>query len=198
MLKRCLFLPGLMVAAAASAQVASAPAPSLQVQLANLQEDVRGLTQRVNDLSLEVEQIDHDRTQPPAQAASAERDAVTVAQLNQAVADLNRAIHSAVADSKAETLQRIGDQMEKLARQTNAALDSLARGGAAGPADQPAVLASGPGPGKTYLVQGGDTLASISKKTGARISDIIEANKIADPSRILAGQTLVIPAPVEK
>jgi LysM repeat protein len=198
MLNRWLILGAMAVSAAAYAQVAPTQAPpSLSVQLANLQEDVRGLTQRVNDLSLEVEQLGHDRAQTPAEAAPG-RDTVTVAQLNQAVADLNRAIQSAVADSKAETLQRVGDQMEKLARQTNAALDSLARNGAPGPADPAAGATAVQAPGRTYLVQGGDTLASISKKTGARISDIIEANKIADPSRILAGQTLVIPAPVEK
>jgi LysM repeat protein len=43
-------------------------------------------------------------------------------------------------------------------------------------------------------VQKGDSLASIAKKTGARQQDIINANKISDPSRITTGQTLFIPA----
>jgi LysM repeat protein len=34
----------------------------------------------------------------------------------------------------------------------------------------------------------------IAKKTGARVQDIIDANSLADPSRIQAGQVLVIPA----
>jgi LysM repeat protein len=191
MLKRCLFLPGLVVTVAAFAQ-----APASQVDLANLQEDIRGLTQRVNDLSLDVEHLEHERSQSADPTAAAAKDYATVAQLNQAVAELNRAIQSAVADSRNETLQRVGDQMEKLARQTNAALDALARTAPGRPAGQG--VSTGPGPERTYTVEGGDTLASISKKTGARVSDIIDANRISDPSRILVGQTLVIPLPGNK
>jgi LysM repeat protein len=33
----------------------------------------------------------------------------------------------------------------------------------------------------------------IARKTGARAQDIINANKLADPSRIQAGQVLFIP-----
>ncbi len=190
MLKRCLILPGLMAAATGFAQ-----APASQVDLANLREDVRGLTQRVNDLALEVEQLDHEKSQAGSDSAAAARDTATVAQLNQAVADLNRAIQSAVADSRKETLQRVGDQMAKLARETNAALDALSKNLPGQPAQ---AAPRGTPAGAAYTVQGGDTLASISKKTGARISDIIDANQIADPSRIQAGQVLVIPTPGDK
>jgi LysM repeat protein len=44
-----------------------------------------------------------------------------------------------------------------------------------------------------YTVQKGETLAVIAKKTGAKQQDIINANKIADPSHIQVGQTLIIP-----
>ena len=47
--------------------------------------------------------------------------------------------------------------------------------------------------GVSYTVQKGDTLALIAKKTGAKTQDIINANKLSDPSRINAGQTLFIP-----
>lgn len=190
---RRLILPGLFAAASAFAQ-----APASQLDLANLQEDVRGLTQRVNDLSLRVEQLEHEKDQAGAQSAATMRDCATVAQLNQAVADLNRAIQSAVADSRKETLQRVGDQMEKLARQTNAALDALSRNLPAQPAQSVGPSPRGPAAGTGYTVQSGDTLASISKKTGARISDIIDANRIADPSRIQVGEVLVIPNPGDK
>jgi LysM repeat protein len=45
----------------------------------------------------------------------------------------------------------------------------------------------------SYTVQKGDTIAEIAKKTGAKQQDIINANKISDPSRITVGQTLFIP-----
>jgi LysM repeat protein len=190
MFKWCLFLPAVVFAAAAYSQVASP-----QTELANLQEDVRGLTQRVNDLSLQIEQFDGEKSDLEAQVAAAGKSYATVAQLNQAIADLNRAIQSAVASSRDETLQRVGGQMEKLAQQTNAALDSLAKN-LPSRTEAPGESAGGrPSQGGNYTVQRGDTLASIAKKTGARIPDLIEANKIADPSRILAGQTLSSPNP---
>lgn len=45
----------------------------------------------------------------------------------------------------------------------------------------------------SYVVQKGDTLAIIARKTGARTQDIINANKLSDPSKIQAGQTLFVP-----
>jgi LysM repeat protein len=50
-----------------------------------------------------------------------------------------------------------------------------------------------PKEGVSYTVQKGDTLAVIAKKTGAKQQDIINANKLADPSKINLGQTLFIP-----
>jgi len=130
-------------------------------------------------------------------------------QLNTAVADLNTAIHTAVAASKREILEKVGTQMEKLARQTNAALDSLAKVQQPNP---PATAARSPRPAAaplvasdadtdsrhpataaTYTVQKGDTIEQIARKTGAKFQDIITANKLTDPSRIMVGQTLLIP-----
>jgi LysM repeat protein len=52
--------------------------------------------------------------------------------------------------------------------------------------------------GQTYVVQHGDTLASISRKfykTSTRWKQILDANRdvINDPKKLVAGQTLVIP-----
>ena len=50
-----------------------------------------------------------------------------------------------------------------------------------------------PKEGINYTVQSGDTLAVIARKNNAKLQDIINANKIADPTRVRAGQTLFIP-----
>ena len=184
-----LFL-GCALAVAASAQTA---AP--QVELANLREDVRGLTQRLGELSLRVEQLERENTELRAHAVTAGKSYVTIAQLNDAVTDLTHAIQSAAAGAKSETLQQVAGQLEKLAKQTNAALESLAKAQAARPAvAAPVAFADDyPKEGLNYTVQKGDTLAEIAKKTGAKQQDIVNANKLADPSRIAIGQTLFIP-----
>lgn len=178
---------------------------SAQVELANLREDVRGLAQRVGELSLRVEQLERENADLRRKVSSADtaRTYATVNQLNDAIADLNRTIKSSVSTSQSDTLQIVSTQLEKLGKQTNAALDALAKSQAprpvaATPAPTPAAARTDtPPPAKdapgTYTVQKGDTLASIAKKTGAKPQDITAANKLADPSLIMVGQTLIIP-----
>ena len=146
----------------------------------------------VADLTLRVEQLEAETGALRDKTKAAAQDCATVAELNDAVARMSREIQSAVATSKDETLRQVAAQMEKLARQTNAALDALGRN----PAQRPSSATFSeefPKEGVSYTVQKGDTLASIAKKTGAKVQDIINANKIADPARIMVGQTLFIP-----
>jgi nucleoid-associated protein YgaU len=192
----------LTLACALLASIATPRAPA-QTELADLQEDVRGLSQRLGDLSLRVEQLEHENAELKAKAAGLERgrDAVTPEELNGAVADLNAAIKSAVAASREEILQQVATQMENLAKQTNAALDSMGRPGAAvqarataqAPAARPAFGDSYSKVGVSYTVQKGDSVGIIAKKTGAKTQDIIDANKLLDPSRIQVGQILFVP-----
>lgn len=181
------FLAGGVVAATAFAQTPP------QLELANLREDVRGLVQRVGELSLRLEQLERENADLRQRASSADKSYATVAQLNDAIADLNRNIRTAVTTSKTETLQQVSAQLEKLGKQTNAALDSLARSQATRPTVQTSFSDEYSREGISYTVQKGDSLASIAKKTGAKQQDIINANKLADPSRITVGQTLFIP-----
>ncbi len=184
MSKRCMLLPAFILLAGA----ACAQSTSVDTEIDNLREDVRGLTQRVNDLSLEVEQLTRANAQLQSQAAGSNGYA-TIVQLNAAVADLNRTVQAAMADSRSEVLAQVGAQMDKLARQVNAALGAAAKA----PTSSATYSNDFPKTGESYTVQRGDTLALIAKKTGAKLQDIINANKIADPSHIRAGQTLFVP-----
>lgn len=186
-----------MLVALTTGGLQAQPVQSTSTELANMREDLRGLTQRVNDLQLQVEQLQRENSELRGKAGSAQSYA-TVAQLNEAVAELNRTIKVSVATSKNETLQQVSVQMEKLAKQTNAALESLAsttntRTSSPATARQTTFSADYPKEGVSYTVQKGDTLAVIARKTGAKSQDIINANKIADPSLILVGQSLFIP-----
>jgi LysM repeat protein len=194
----------LTLACAVLAASLAAPRAAAQTEVADLKEDVRGLTERLNELSLRLEQVEHENAElrSKVSAAAGARDLVTTAQLNGAVADLNASVKEAVASSREEILQKVAAQMENLAKQTNAALDSVAR---QAPAPQPArASAQAAAPkadfstayskeGVSYTVQKGDSLGLIAKKTGAKAQDIIDANKLADPSKIQAGQVLFVP-----
>lgn len=170
------------------------PAQSAAAELANLREDVRLLVQRIGELSLRVEQLENDNAKLSRAAAGAKADAATLTQLNTAIADLSRDIKTAQAQTKSEVLAVVATQMEGLARQTNAALDAAAvRQRTVAPAAAPTFSDNFPKDGVTYTVGPGDTLSRIAQKTGARLADIINANKIADPTRVQVGQVLFIP-----
>jgi LysM repeat protein len=190
----------MFICAAVASSIAAPRAPA-QTEVADLREDVRGLSQRIGELTLRVEQLEHENAVLKAKVAAlgSNSDFVTLAQFNAAVADLNASIKSSVGSSRSEILQVVATQMETLAKQTNAALDSIAK---ATTQARPAVQAQGAAPapesanpkkGVNYTVQKGDSIGLIAKKTGAKAQEIIDANKLADPSRIQAGQVLFIP-----
>lgn len=161
-----------------------------RAELAALRQDVLLLNQRVGELTLSVEQLTRENN---ALQDKANRSYATVEQLNKAIADMNRTLQAELGDQKREVLAQVAGQMEKLGRQTNAALDALAKNQAARPVVQTTFSDNFPKEGINYTVQAGDTLAVIARKNNAKLSDIVNANKISDPTRIQVGQTLFIP-----
>jgi LysM repeat protein len=159
-------------------------------ELYSLREDLRVLTQRVGELSLSVEQLTRDNS---TLQAKSNQSFVTMEQLNKALADINRTMQSALAEQKRETLNQVGGQIERLAKQTQAAVDAVAKGQATRPALQTSFKEDFPKEGINYTVQSGDTLSEIVRKNNARLQDVINANKISDPTKIRVGQTLFIP-----
>lgn len=168
-------------------------AQSLPMEIANLREDVRILAQRTGELSMRVEQLERENAELRRQTGGAAQTYATVVQLNEAVAELNRTIRSAAANSRSETLQQVSVQMERLARQTNAAIDSLAKGMTTRATVQTTFSDDFPKEGVSYTVQRGETLSSIAQKHGVSMRDVQNANKIADPTKLQVGQTLFIP-----
>jgi LysM repeat protein len=177
---------------------------SVPVELANLREDVRLLTQKMGELQLRLEQLERENNELRAKTSGAAQNYASIQQLNDIAADLNRAIKASAASAaatKSETLQQVSAQIEKLAKQMNAAIDSINKSNAAtrtpaspaSPVSPPQFSDDYPKEGTTYTVQKGDTLVVIAKKTGAKAKDILNANKLTDPSKIFAGQTLFIP-----
>jgi LysM repeat protein len=162
---------------------------TLNSEVANMRADMTLLTQRVGELSLRVEQLERDNAALRTQTASSAQAYATVQQLNNAIADLNRDIKA----GDAAVAERTAAQIKKLGDATNAALDSLSKSPVQR-ASSPATFSTNfPSEGISYTVQKGDTLAVIARKTGSKTADIINANKITDPSKIMLGQTLFIP-----
>lgn len=169
---------------------ASGQIDNTRLEVANLRQDVALLTQRVGELTMAVEQLARENN---ALQTKASQNYVTIEQLNRSVADTNRTLQAALADQKRDVLLQVAGQIEKLGKQTNAALDALAKNQATRPVVQATFSEDFPKEGINYTVQAGDTLSEIATKQKARLQDIINANKITDPTKIRVGQTLFIP-----
>jgi len=163
------------------------------VEFANLREDVRLLLQRVGDLSLRVEQLERENAQLRQQSEGTSRNFATLAQLNEAVAEMNRTLKATVAASRSDTLDTVSRQMDRLAQQTDVAIQALARGQSRSASVQTSFSDDFPKEGISYTVQRGDSLALIARKTNSKVQDIVNANKITDASKINPGQVLFIP-----
>jgi len=183
---RTWFLLGSLVTVTAFGQAGVNPA----YELASLREDVRELKQRVGELTMTIEQLARDNASLQSKAG---QSYATIEQLNRSIAELNRALQGDLSAQKRDILAQVSAQLEKMGKQTNAALDSLAKGQAARPAVQTQFSENFPQQGINYTVQSGDTLSSIAQKNGAKMQDIINANKLSDPTKIRPGQTLFIP-----
>ncbi len=166
------------------------------VELANLREDLRGLNQRVGELSVRLEQLERENNDLRAKAQLGAQSYATVAQLNDGLAEINRSLKSEIASSKNETLQVVATQIKKLGDSTNAALREMDKRGAkieSPVASAPIFADDFPKEGTVYEVQKGDTIDSIARKTGGKKRDIINANRLVDPEKIHVGQKLAIP-----
>ena len=161
-----------------------------RLEVASMRQEVILLTQRVGELTMTVEQLARENN---ALQSKTSQNYVTLEQLNKSIADMNRTLQSALADQKRETLSQVSAEMLRLAKQTQAAIDALAKNQATRPAVQATFSEEFPKDGVNYTVQAGDTLSGIAKKTGAKQQDIRNANKIADDTKIKVGQTLFIP-----
>jgi LysM repeat protein len=159
-------------------------------EVGSLRQDVMLLNQRVGELTMAVERLDRENE---ALKTAARQNYATVEQLNRAIADASRVLQASMNDQRREILAQVAGQLEKLGKQTNAALDSMAKNQATRPVVQTTFDDDFPKEGVNYTVQAGDTLAVIARNNNAKLQDIINANKIADPTKIRVGQTLFIP-----
>ncbi len=169
---------GVLVGAAWAAAPLSA---QTNTDLINLREDINGLSQRLSELSLKVEQLEANQSAashlitPPA-------DAVTAAQLQAAVADLS------------SQLERLRSSVAASPRSSaTVSTTETPTPAAPAPKKEAGFATNFPKQGIMYTVQKGDTVALIAKKTGGKFQDIVNANKLADPSKIFPGQQLAVP-----
>ncbi len=175
---------------------------SEKIELANLRADLALLQQQVSRFSLELEKLSRENRELKnnlqirleQQEASLARLA-TVAELNNRMAAAREEMLARLSAEKSEIIIEVSSQMERLANQTQEAMKALAESVAAKPtiSVERTFSEDYPKKGVAYTVESGDTLSAIAKKFNSTVADIQNANKIADPKGLKAGQTIFVP-----
>ncbi len=167
------------------------------VELANLREDVRMLSQRLGEVQVRLEQMERENNDLRAKSQLSAQSYATLSQLNEGLAELSRTLKSEISASKSETAQQTAAQIKKLAEKTNAALAEIEKRAKSAPtspvSSAPVFSDDFSKEGIVYTVEKGDTLDAIARKTGGSKRDITNANTIVDPTKIQVGQKLFIP-----
>ncbi|MDR1281376.1 MAG: LysM peptidoglycan-binding domain-containing protein [Opitutaceae bacterium] len=182
----------------ARAQQYQQPPANPAADLAALRQEVALASENIRTLASRVEQLETENARLRQQITNSGQSYASTSYVNESINETSRLLKAAIAQSKSDTLQQVGNQMEKLARETNAAIDSIAKSVNTARTTPPNVNPPTfnpdfPKEGIEYTVQRGDTISSIAAKTGARAKDIMNANRITDPTKIQVGQKLFIP-----
>ena len=172
---------------------------SLRVTVANLSQDVDLLEQSLKTMRLEIEELRRENARIRAQVAAASSKGATSAQitnLSAAIETLRREYGLADTQQEQQILAELNRQISVLARETQSAINSIAKAAYIPPQVPTPVYFSDdfPKTGKTYVVRSGDTLSKIARDHGSTIKNIQNANKIVNPSKDLqVGETIFIP-----
>ena len=171
----------------------------MRVVVANMSQDMKLIVQEVKSLRLEVEDVKRENARLNAQvaASSSNRDTeVQITNLSGAIDILRREYRQADEVQKQQIIAEVTRQIDALAKQTEGALNSVAKAVETQPNVPVTVNFSDdyPKTGKPYTVRSGDTLSGIARKHGSTAKYIQNANKIANPAKDLQiGQTIFIP-----
>jgi LysM repeat protein len=175
---------------------------SRQVELANLKADVQMLDRKLREMNIAMEELMRRNrdllTELERQRSQNGQltDMVRQAQLARAISELDQKNSQAQAELRRQIIREVTGQIEELGKQTQAAMDSLARSVSSRPTP-PAPRANFsddfPREGVSYVVRGGDTLSAIASRHNSTVRDIQNANQITNPASIQVGQTLFIP-----
>ena len=189
-----IFLSGLI----ASSGLLTAQSDYLRVTVANLSQDLSLLSQQVKTLRLEMEELRRENARLRVEVAAAALEAQEqVSNLSISIDSLRSDYVNADETQKEQIITEINRQVNALAKQTQSAIDAVARVVQSRPKnliDEKSFSDDFPKTGKPYLVRSGDTLSNIAREHKSTIKWIQNANKIVDPSRDLkVGETIFIP-----
>jgi len=172
-----------------------------RIVLANLKQDLELITREVNSLRSEVEMLRRENAQLRVSVDQAQRsqsksngqDNIHYLELQNKVQALELSFRqserdrSATQEELSKKFQQIVEQMNRGFEQVTSLKSSTAK------ASAPSFSSNYPKNGFVHKVEKGETVSSIAQKYSSKVSWIIDANQIADPTKVYVGRELFVP-----
>ncbi|MDA8991620.1 LysM peptidoglycan-binding domain-containing protein [Opitutales bacterium] len=169
------------------------------VQVANLKQDLELISREVAGLRSEVELLRRENAQlrvvvdsfSKKTNSSQNLSSAQVVQLNARIASLEKRVQ-ANSSSQSQIQANTDKQIQELIKQMNLGFDKVSK---STPSPVPAKSFSTDYPQKGFVhkVEKGETVSSIAKKYKSKVSWIINANQISDPTKVFVGKELFVP-----
>ncbi len=172
-------------------------ADALSLKVANISQDLIALSKELAQMRLEVETLMYENKNLKGQI---ERLSLNEAQIKKQAAQIT-AFNTALETYKKSMLTEVSHEIDQLSKETQKAIDQLTKSIAStsnthsneAPKDTIKFSDDYAKEGTAYTVKSGDTLSVIALKQGSTTRDIQNANRIADPRDLKAGQVIFIP-----
>ncbi|MGF1453351.1 MAG: LysM peptidoglycan-binding domain-containing protein [Opitutales bacterium] len=178
--------------------LASLQAQQQSLSLASLREDVELLSRRVGQLQLNVTALERRNAELENEARQQRQ---TLASLSARITSFGDTLETRLdtlpardRQLKAEILKEVSSLIRDLEKDLQRQLERAAPAPAPAPQQPPIAFDDNfPKDGIMHEVQPGETLSAIAQKHGSRVVWIQKANRIADPTKLQAGQEIFIP-----
>ena len=169
------------------------------VQVANLKQDLELISRELAGLRSEVELLRRENAQLRVVVDSFSKkansdqgfSAAQVIQINSRLSSLEKRVQ-ANTGSQATIQNSINQQMQELIKQMNDGFETVSKS-TASPIPAKTFSSDYPQKGFVHKVEKGETVSSIAKKYESKVKWIIDANQIADPTKVFVGKELFVP-----
>ena len=169
------------------------------VQVANLKQDLELISRELAGLRSEVELLRRENAQLRVVVDSFSKkansdqgiSAAQVIQINSRLSSLEKRVQ-AITGSQATIQTSVNQQMQELIKQMNDGFETVSKSTAT-PTPAKTFSTDYPQKGFVHKVEKGETVSSIAKKYESKVKWIIDANQIADPTKVFVGKELFVP-----
>jgi len=172
-----------------------------RIVLANLKQDLELITREVNSLRSEVEMLRRENAQLRVSVDQAQRSQsksngqgnIHYLELQNKVQALEISFRQSERD-RSSTQEELNKKFQQIVEQMNRGFEQVSSfKSTTSKPSAPSFSSNYPKNGFVHKVEKGETVSSIAQKYSSKVSWIIDANQIADPTKVYVGRELFVP-----